>query len=50
MRSDLMPEAMMKYAEIYAMLQMSGEYPSHQALDEQVMEILDNPQYYPEYF
>ena len=49
MRTDLTPKAMMKYAELFALFQMSGEYPTHQMIDEQVMEILDNPQFYPEY-
>ena len=38
-----------KYQEIFTMLLMSGEYQEHM-IDEQVMEIMDNPHYYPEYF
>ena len=38
-----------KYQEIFSMLLMSGEY-REQDIDAQVHEILDHPQYYPEYF
>ncbi len=38
-----------KYQEIFTMLLMSGEYRECD-IDAQVMEIMDNPQYYPEYF
>ena len=38
-----------KYQEIFTMLLMSGEY-REQDIDAQVMEIMDHPQYYPEYF
>lgn len=38
-----------KYVEIFQMLLMSGEY-REQDIDAQVHEILDHPQYYPEYF
>ena len=38
-----------KYQEIFTMLLMSGEYEEHQ-IDAQVHEIMDNKQYYPEYF
>ena len=38
-----------KYQEIATMLLMSGEYRECD-IDAQVHEILDNPQYYPEYF
>ena len=37
------------YVAIYNMLLMSGEYQESE-IDAQVHEILDNPQYYPEYF
>ena len=38
-----------KYQEIFTMLLMSGEY-REQDIDAQVMEIMDHPHYYPEYF
>ena len=38
-----------KYQEIFTMLLMSGEY-REQDIDAQVMEIMDHPYYYPEYF
>lgn len=38
-----------KYQEIFTMLLMSGEYQEHM-IDAQVMEIMDNPHYYQEYF
>ena len=38
-----------KYQEIFTTLLMSGEYKESE-IDSQVHEILDNPQYYPEYF
>ena len=37
------------YVAIFNMLLMSGEYQETE-IDAQVHEILDNPQYYPEYF
>ena len=47
MRLDYVDES--KYHEIFTLLLMSGEY-REQEIDAQVMEIMDNPQYYPEYF
>ena len=38
-----------KYQEIFTTLLMSGEYQEYE-IDAQVHEIMDNPQYYPEYF
>ena len=38
-----------KYLEIFRILLMSGEYQENE-IDAQVHEIMDNPQYYPEYF
>ena len=38
-----------KYQEIFTLLLMSGEY-REQDIDAQVMEIMDHPQYYPEYY
>ena len=38
-----------KYQEIFTILLMSGEY-REQDIDAQVMEIMDHPHYYPEYF
>lgn len=37
------------YLSIYSVLQLSGEY-ERQDIDAQVMEIMDNPSIYPEYF
>jgi len=38
-----------KYQEIFTILLMSGEYLESD-IDGQVMEIMDNPKLYPEYF
>ena len=38
-----------KYQEIFTELLMSGEYLESD-IDAQVMEIMDNPHIYPEYF